>query len=66
MNLKYSYEINQVEANFYGSLYVACRTPQEKFKDTKGVIRGHQSNKTMAKVKDQKTNNNLQNTSQKN
>jgi hypothetical protein len=36
----------QVEANFYGSLYVVYHTPIEKFKDTKGVIRSHQSNKT--------------------
>ena len=54
MNLTYIYEIHQVESNFYGSLYVACHTPQEKFEDTKGVIRSHQSNKTdntMAKRK---------------
>jgi hypothetical protein len=33
---------------------VVCHTPQEKFKDTKGVIRSHQSNKidnTMAERK---------------
>ena len=54
MNITYIYEINQVESNFYGSLYVVCHTPQEKFKDTKGVIRSHKSNKTdntMAKRK---------------
>ena len=46
MNLKYIYEINQVEANFYWSVYVVCHTPHEKFEDTKGVIRSHKSNKT--------------------
>ena len=44
---KYIYEINQVKANFYVlSLYVVYHTPKEKFEDTKGVIRSHQSNKT--------------------
>jgi hypothetical protein len=45
VNLKYIYEINQVEANFYWSVYVICHTPHEKFEDTKGVIRGHKPNK---------------------
>ena len=35
-----------MEANFYWSVYVVCHTPHEKFEDTKGVIRSHQSNKT--------------------
>ena len=47
VNLKYIYEINQVGTNFYIlSLYVVYHTPQEKFKDTKGVIRSHKPNKT--------------------
>jgi hypothetical protein len=44
-----------------------CHTPQEKFEDTKEVIRSHQSNKTdntMAKRKRSKEND-LQNTTQK-
>jgi hypothetical protein len=47
VNLKYIYEINQVKTKFYVlSLYVVYHTPIEKFEDTKGVIRSHQSNKT--------------------
>jgi hypothetical protein len=47
VNLKYIYEINQVGTKFYVlSLYVVYHTPQEMFKDTKGVIRSYKPNKT--------------------
>ena len=41
---------------------------KEKSEDTKGVVRSHKSRRTgdtMTKKKDKKTNNNLQNTTQK-